>query len=622
MEPKELCWNSRTGESIIKADRDFREIIGFLGVKDPDKFIMAFYSYFDKETKAFMQVIKKLFEEIRPKNFQWLDKEISFSENTPEKSPEKILEELRDIPDYHSGVVTLFEPIDYGYVDEMRKYGFHMSLTNLFSSRNFKLFLFGNIAYDLHYVQQNSPLNQYVKESYKISGYKDNEIRFLSAAQKNIFKKISDKCEDGFDIVSFDVVSSLENFWEEINLEKRVVELVERFMEVPIKTEIERQAMKKLSGLQQFLKNKGELVKGQIKPSDDGGKIIMNVSGESDLFKAYFDRTALFNIERIASGQKYIFTPKEIFKAVFSNSDFMNKKIDVPQEPDEKTNEKFKHIADFFKARKPMFLLGTGTSLMSGAPDHQNFIRQISGIDKDDKLKPKELFLEFDKYMEKIATVFDIRQKMIPLLSQLKPSIGHFFLAQLVERKYTDVIITTNYDTLIEDSLMDFGIRSSKFLKIVGSTDKKWDWKWVNDLQDDPLKIFKICGDVLHGEKFAIKSKDAETFISTAVKELETIIKTPKRNMFIILGHALKENSIFDLLFKYSTENTVIVYVNCNPFEAALDNGEPCPGFRKAVKAKKINKNGARIFEIDNPHYGLFDNFMERLYHELKVPGK
>jgi NAD-dependent SIR2 family protein deacetylase len=232
-----------------------------------------------------------------------------------------------------------------------------------------------------------------------------------------------------------------------------------------------------------------------------------------------------------------------------------------------------------------------------------------------DKLDEQELMEKYKKSIQNWRP-FDVRRKMAPHLGKLKPSIGHFYLAQLVKKHKTDVIITTNYDTLIEDSLMDFGIRSNQFVKLVGSSSKIWDWSWINDLSRYTLKIFKICGDLFFGKQFALKSSDANVYISTAVEELQRIIEDPERNMFIILGHGLKEDNIFDLIFKYSNEDTQVVYVNLKPYKPQ-DNFEKIKGLKEAVENKGI-KLEANIIELIDPQFGQFDNFMEKLFERIK----
>lgn len=619
-----LNWNSRTADALVKADPCFKEILDSILNRDQDKFVLGFYSSSNYETLRFIDKLKGLVDARSPDGFLWMDREIRFLNDCDSDEPDQFIRDIEVLEDYRKGVIAVFEPIDYGCtvpVQSVRKLEFHGDLISALYERDLCLLVFENITFEFNQYSPNSPLNKHVKAVYKIPEYRETEIPVLRRLKENVVNDILRHCSGNFDIVK-----SLEDFWEDINLEGCVEDLVNRFLEIPIRSKIEQQVFKKLCSLELFLKNNRRFIDKQVAFDDTG----IGLKSDPDLesYKAYFDKTALFetrdargDVSENGEGEavRYRLTPKKVFKDSIIKSGFLSRKLGraAVEDRDDKSKrsleQQFEDIAGLFSTRKPMFLLGAGTSLKSGAPNHFDLLRKMTAADKD--VSPGTLMETYARKM-KIWSSFDVRKKMIPLLGELKPSIGHFYLARLVKERRTDVILTTNFDTLIEDSLMDFGIRSSDFVKLVGSGTGTLDWEWVNGFSENTLKIFKICGDLFHGKRFALKTGDANRYIDKAVEALESILKTPERNTFIVLGHGLKEDKILDLIFRYSNEETRVVYVNLTEFEPG-DNFENIKGVKNWVANKGIGSE-AGVIELIDPHYGQFDYFMAKLNETLR----
>lgn len=613
MEKIALSWNSRTPEGIIANDENFKDIVAFIkkGKVDGGKWIINFYGYDNEESKAFREkLIAVLKKEISDKNFRWEEEEIHFFAQESQHSPEELLQKFERIPTQESGIVPLYEPIDYRYIisaQKDRKYDIHKKIANIFEKKKLFLFLFGNIPYDIHHFEENSPLMKYIWREFEIKEYNENELKILVQLKEKIVSRIL-KYTNG----NFGLVSGLEAFWEEIKVEDRVNDLLNNFLEIPIKTEIEKMVYEKLECLSGFLKNNQDLIKQRINYDKD--KISITKEKSNEVFKAYFDKTALFNKKEVTPELQtsYELEPKVVFAQTINESGFIKNKgkIESPQRITKDYSREFSDIASYFETKKPIFILGAGNSLVSGSPDRRTlFIEVLEQINPDDKGVLEEMpYMELRKNFQNLITSRahdDIRYRVIKLLRDLKPSIGHFHLSQLVksEKSQVKVLITTNFDTLLEDSLMDYGIRSRDFIKLVSEENINADeWDWVNNFPEH-LKIFKICGDMYYESWFAVDDDAANNWIESALKALVKLDDFRQSSFFIILGHKFEEIDLGKIFEEKLEQNLTVVYANPNEGD--------CQQFEQRYRHK------CKLTWISGDS-GKFDNFMEELCRRLR----
>lgn len=707
-----LSWNSRTPENIVTNDENFANISEFINKGKGDKWILNFYGYDNKESKAFIEKLQKmLMESIDDKNFLWKKEEIHFYCQDPQFHPHNVLQKLKRIPMHRSGVVILYEPIYYSYVISEHlndKLDIHQELAEIFGKRNLLLLLFGNIPYDIHYFRGNSPLSKFLWREFEIKEYGKDELNVLCHLKENVGKNIIE-CSEG----NFELAHGLETFWEEIEVEGRVTDLVNNFLEVPLRTKIEKLVYEKLAALSHFLENNKDKIKKKIDYVNVGiirikrekdsklfkayfdknglfdckevtvqthpfyelapkyefenliqesgfienkGKIeippeinetdskerlielshfiennkdkikekidyvnggIIRIRREkgSKLFKAYFDKTALFDCKEITVQIQpfYELTPKDVFENTIRESGFIENKgkVESPPEISETYSKDFSQIAAYFETKKPMFILGAGNSLKSGAPDRKKLFKDIlTQIYSDDEEKfekmPYEELKENFQNTIKAHPQDDIRKRVIKLLSDLKPSIGHFHLMQLMksEKIKIKVFITTNFDTLLEDSLMDYGIRSKDFIKLVSKENiDAHEWDLVNEFPNH-LKIFKICGDMYYGSWLAVDDEAANNWIESAVEAMANVEDFRTSHFLIILGHKFEEIDLSKIFEKKKKQNMTIVYANPDETD--------CREFEKRYKHK------CKSLKIIHGDFGKFDNFMEELSGRLR----
>jgi len=609
-----LPWNSRTPENRIFDDSNYKSIVDFIKAGKSNEWIVNFFCYDNVESEALREKLKgMLSKQCTDANFMWKEFEIHFYSEDSQSQVDRILRELDALPDHQSGIVMLYQSIDFGYIISRhtdKKLEIHKQLAEIFEQKKLILFLFGNIPYDLHYSKENSPLTKFVWKEFEICAYRKEDIDILKQIESHIDETVLE-----YSGGNFELVHGVESFLELVKLNERVTDLVKNFYEVPLKTKTRKLVNEKLLALSSFLEKNQSEIGGKIEYVENN-EIRIIKEDETQLIKDYFDKTALFDTEERDQQlvTHYVLQPKKIFEEIVHGNGFIEGKgkIKTAVSVGENYENDFAQIAACFEFRSPIFILGAGNSMTAGAPDRKRLFREIlSQIfpNEDFETMPyKELKRRFQELISGHARD-DIRWRVMKFLDDLSPSIGHFLLAKLVKSEKIAVrtFITTNFDTLIEDSLMDYGIRSRNFLKMVSKENIDLnEWKWVNQFPQH-LKLFKICGDVYYGSWLAVDDNAANCWIENTVKAINKVTAFNESNFFIILGHKFEEIDLYRLFDNKESENLVIVYAN--PDES------DCEKFRDKFSAKCIQ------LHIVSGKMGEFDNFMEKLCEHLKRKG-
>jgi uncharacterized protein YdhG (YjbR/CyaY superfamily) len=585
-----------------------------------DRPIVGFQCYSDRQTKFIKKTIKEFIET------KYQCREIDF----PSFGDLKKQKGIDNSRDYYQELITivrnelkttetpmqkkfllLYEPIDFNYKildsGDKQKTNFHTLLTRFIKERGCKMLIFGNIPYEIFQFGARSPLIEFIYKIFTINEFSINQVQGFDVLEKHIKKYIYEKTKGHFEILP-----TIESFCENININKRLIQLIDRFIDIPVNTQQNIQVKKQLKALSQFISNNKERLPS-ITFDEEKGEI--RFPQQSKLLKAYFEKTSLFECKM--SDNQYIITPKSTFRKCIENVGFIGnqgeiKPLAIPNEETKTKDEaSISEIVSYFRTSKPVFIMGAGTSIESGAPDNIKLmnsilckLHSIRGIEYKEIKDVNELIGTFRKWvnMEDINT---LRRYLLPKLEGLKPSIGHFYLAQFLFDKRINIVLTTNFDTLIEDALMDFGIRSNQLIKLIGS--ENTDWKWLNKINRHRLKIFKLCGDLFYGDHPALSDEKAKKWIRNASPQLKKIMERHDSKRIIIIGHTLSEPSFPDLLANYRE------FID-DDVRAAFVNPDPsaCQRF-KNIYAGDFND----IITISG-ELAYFSNFMEKLYEKLK----
>ena len=201
-----------------------------------------------------------------------------------------------------------------------------------------------------------------------------------------------------------------------------------------------------------------------------------------------------------------------------------------------------------------MFFTGAGISTNSGIPDFRGpkgVWKTATPIYFQDFISSKEKRIE--SWEKKFSNELNI--------DSAKPNIGHFKLAEIMDRKEETHLITQNVDNLHQDS----GIDNSKITELHGNAtyakcldcSKKYELTFLKEdfLATREPPVCNICGGII---------KTATISFGQAMPEEEMIIAQKvsiKSDLFICLGSSLAVFPAADLplLAKETGANLVIV---------------------------------------------------------------
>ena len=213
---------------------------------------------------------------------------------------------------------------------------------------------------------------------------------------------------------------------------------------------------------------------------------------------------------------------------------------------------KLKHLIE--KSKKLVFFTGAGISTNSGIPD----FRGPKGVWKT---STPIYFQDFISSKEKRTESWEKKFSNELSIDSAKPNIGHFKLAEIMNRKEETHLITQNVDNLHQDS----GIDNSKITELHGNAtyakcldcSKKYELTFLKEdfLATKEPPVCNICGGII---------KTATISFGQAMPEEEMITAqrvSIKSDLFICLGSSLAVFPAADLplLAKETGANLVIV---------------------------------------------------------------
>lgn len=607
---KDLGWNSRTPIEEIEKTSTFIEIVDFIRKPFQEKWIIGFLGHSQEESSDFQEKLCKLLRNTCLPETDYPIHQLKLDVS----SPQSMLDELASIPPNRAGVVFIDEPLSYGSLQFHNEYicKIHGEIIKNASLRpGMKVFMFGNAPYMVNYLNQNSPILKYIFQMFRLSPYKKNELQVLNHLEEAVRNKLIQRIGGNHVLAR-----GLEYFWSLIHLEECMQELVGSFLEVPVGNHIKQLVDKELNHLRHFI---------QINYMN-GGNDCLDIENDNSriwiksdlvLLKNHFEKTSLFAIstKKRNIAPFWVVEPKPEFAGMIDVKCFGQEPLPISVLDDQKELAGIiDPIAALFDGQVPVFFLGAGNSLASGAPDRRKLFVDILGQVYPDRaaewsaLAYQELTERFADVMKKMGAG-DIRKRVIRFLAGCHPGAGHFYLSMLAKHGLVKTLITTNFDSLVEDALMDYGLRSRNFLKLVAEADCPTDeWTWLNE---EPyrsmVKLFKICGDIHAGPWLAVEDDTAARSIQCAVFALEGVDEFRNASFFIILGHKFEVVSLSRILSanppKKTSDRPVVVYVNPDERDCAAFQTHYCAF--------------ANITTVSG-ELGEFDHFMQALCENLR----
>ena len=213
---------------------------------------------------------------------------------------------------------------------------------------------------------------------------------------------------------------------------------------------------------------------------------------------------------------------------------------------------KLKHLIE--KSKKLVFFTGAGISTNSGIPD----FRGPKGVWKT---ATPIYFQDFISSKEKRIESWEKKFSNELSIDSAKPNIGHYKLAEIMNRKEETHLITQNVDNLHQDS----GIDNSKITELHGNStyakcldcSKKYELTFLREdfLATKEPPVCNICGGIIKTATISFGQAMPEEEMITAQKV------SIKSDLFICLGSSLAVFPAADLplLAKETGANLVII---------------------------------------------------------------
>ncbi len=241
--------------------------------------------------------------------------------------------------------------------------------------------------------------------------------------------------------------------------------------------------------------------------------------------------------------------------------------------------------------KPPVFLLGAGASISSGIPGYKDLLKHIEDILGIDSKNLNEL----ESHLETCIDNNQFTGYIYDLLSNNKPSSGYNYLESLIREKHIDLILSLNYDSLLEDAVQKSC--SSELFRNYDcvSLDSERIAKIIN-YQKPFCKLFKLHGDLYNKTYIFSEKQKAEIR-----EKMNTILHSvfTKRDL-VIVGTQVSDYNVQEFI---PAQGQAIWYVTPS---GKIDK-------KTALWAKMIaSKNSKNIVKCD------FDDFMREIYLEIR----
>ena len=206
------------------------------------------------------------------------------------------------------------------------------------------------------------------------------------------------------------------------------------------------------------------------------------------------------------------------------------------------------------ESKEVVLFVGSGLSVAAGLPS-----ANALAIALTKKLSPSEWSgLQNAPPLQDVAEKYFAKFGQNSLAVEVKKYIrttgigdlssAHFLIASLVKHRFIDTIVTTNYDTLLEDACRAVGVD----LEVV-----------VTDSQlalasAKTPKLLKMHGDFNHPELLVLTRNDYATFLTTSgrARLIAHLRDLAGRRPFFFIGYSLQDGNFLQLLAGIRTEAT------------------------------------------------------------------
>jgi hypothetical protein len=259
-----------------------------------------------------------------------------------------------------------------------------------------------------------------------------------------------------------------------------------------------------------------------------------------------------------------------------------------------------RNLAEMVKLRKQagsgsscIVMLGAGASLGSGVPSTPTIMREL--VERFDQGSAGDLGDRFDALWRRSSP--EDRRLFLSSYLDKSPSPGYQKLALAAQAGYFDLIVTFNFDDLVEKALRAIGFTDFRVV-VHGETGTAE----VAALIDKPvarLTILKLHGSLTATDHFLFAYDEMANY----PPDLEALLLRLTRRPIIVCGYAFNDLCVIKA---FATEGGTVICVN--PSGA--------PSNLKSILAKRQS-----LDHVIDGESGKFDRFFTSLHEELTSAG-
>jgi hypothetical protein len=180
----------------------------------------------------------------------------------------------------------------------------------------------------------------------------------------------------------------------------------------------------------------------------------------------------------------------------------------------------------------PVVLLGAGASAGAGVPTMDALYR-FCGVAGFEEFVP---YIEARTDNERYRLLSEFLQTQDPL--EVTP--GYRALAELCEKAYFDIVLTTNFDPLLDDALVAAGMRRRDYLLLINGVLRADRLRWLLSSRSPRVKVVKLHGDLFH-RFMAWTPAEMQQYIDDVHGTLGPFLNTRD---FIVVGSSLRDDRI------------------------------------------------------------------------------
>jgi hypothetical protein len=233
-------------------------------------------------------------------------------------------------------------------------------------------------------------------------------------------------------------------------------------------------------------------------------------------------------------------------------------------------NQEIDRLTDKMAQAPFILFLGAQCARAAGIPSVETMARQIVNLyDQDTRVAggavaskevdPKELMDHFYKMLEGMSD--GMRYRMLQSFYQSIP-VPLFYqdLALLIKKHYFIRILTTNFDTLLEQALNGAGLEREKDYQVLslGSTsDRAVFYKRKKEGETNPVQIIKLHGDIAQ-KKVSITPDEIEEALYSQLM----LIKGKLKGDLVMVGYDFECDPIEEWLVKSKSHRDELWLVN------------------------------------------------------------